>query len=72
MKKYKIYYRFVIPEKHVSTIKLEYVIEANTCGEACDLLRELIQTDELQVKVIEVYELVYSEPEDPLVLPEDL
>lgn len=72
MRKYKIYYRFVIPEKYFTSMKMEYTIEAFTCGEACDQFRELVKTDDLEVRIIEVYELVYAEPEDPLVLPEDL
>ena len=72
MRKYKIYYRFVMPDKFFTSMKMEHNIEAYTCGEACDELRKSVQTDELQVKIIEVYELVLEEKEDPLVLPEDL
>lgn len=71
MRKYKIYYRFTIPDKYYSSMKLEHSVDAFTCGEACDKLREQLQTDDLQVNILEVYEQVLVVPEN-IVLPEDL
>ncbi len=71
MRKYKIYYRFVMPEKFFTSMKMEHNIEAYTCGEACDKLRDQLQTDDLQVNILEVYERVLL-VEENIVLPEDL
>jgi len=71
MRKYKIYYRFTIPDKFYSSMKLEQNVDAFTCGEACDKLRTQLQSDELQLNILEVYEQVLSVPEN-IVLPEDL
>lgn len=71
MRKYKIYYRFTIPGKFYSSMKMEYSVDAFTCGEACDKLRNQLQTDDLQVDILEVYERVLL-VEENIVLPEDL
>ncbi len=71
MKRYKIYYRFYVPGKFFESMKLEQNIDAESCGIACDNLRKIVETNDLKIKVLEVYELVLNNPEN-IVLPQDL